>query len=96
MTHGRKQREIDAKLFRAIRRDDLARLRQLLAEGANPSAIEVRWRQILYFGRIQGACDSALITAARRGTHASRAILEELVKAGANVAYENNRGETAR
>lgn len=96
MTQQRKQRELDAQLFSAVRKDDLAKLRLLLAAGANPSAIEVRTRQILYFGHIKGACDSALITAARRGTLASRAIIEELIKAGADIAYENNWGETAR
>ena len=89
------QRILDSNLIDAVKRDDVAKVRKLLAEGANPSAVEVRSRFVFGVGNVKGACDSALIIAARKGTPESRELMQNLIKAGADASYINNWGESA-
>jgi hypothetical protein len=93
--HERYQKTLDSRLIHAVRRDRRYDVIKLLDEGANPSATEVRTRQVFGFGRVPGACDSALITAARKGTPESHEIIRILVAAGADPTYRNHWGETA-
>ena len=94
-TLDRDQRCLDSKLIHAVRKDCPKAVAELLAEGANPSALEVRSLQFFGIGRIKGACDSALISAARLGTGSSHEIIKMLIAAGADVSYRNHYGESA-
>lgn len=89
------QRTLDSNLINAVKRDDVATVRKLLAEGANPSAIEVSSRYVFGVGNVKGACDSALIIAARKGAPESHEVMRILLSAGANANYISNWGETA-
>jgi hypothetical protein len=91
----RAQRILNSRLIEAVRSDSPDRVRQLLAEGADPSAIYIRTRQILHLGAVKDACDSALIIAARNATANSHEIMQILVAAGADIGYISNWGETA-
>jgi hypothetical protein len=94
-TLDRDQRCLDSKLIHAVRKDRLNAVADLLAEGADPSAVEVRSLQIFGLGRVKGACDSALISAARLGTASSHEIMRLLIAAGADTGYRNHYGELA-
>lgn len=89
------QRILDSNLIDAVKRDDVAKVRQLLAEGANPSAVEVRSRYVFGVGNVKGACDSVLIIAARKATPNSHEVMRALLRAGADASYISNWGETA-
>lgn len=89
------QKTLDSRLIQAVKTDDIAEVRQLLANGANPSAIEVRSRNVFRLGLVKGACDSVLIIAARKGTPESHEVMRALIEAGADASYISNWGETA-
>ena len=95
MFHGSTQSKLDSKLITAVLKDDLSSVMALLKQGANPSAIRIRYRTVLHLGHVQDACDSALIIACRGGTVKSHEIIKALTAGGANPAYVNFHGETA-
>jgi ankyrin repeat protein len=89
------QRKLDSALIDAVSKDDLVSVKRLLMQGANPSAIRIRYRTIFSLGHVKDACDSALIIACRRGTVRSHEIIKTLTASGANAAYVNFHGESA-
>ena len=90
-----RQKALDSSLIEAVKKGYVVKVRQLLSKGANPSAVEVRRRYVFVLGHVKGACDSALIIAARKGTPESYEVMRILLRAGADTSYISNWGETA-
>lgn len=89
-------RRLDGELLAAVRRADPIAVAAALAHGADANAVRRRYRTVFRLGAVADAQDSALLLALKSRRLPAIDVALLLLDHGADPAYENRHGETAR